>query len=240
MQRGDLRTTILVRSGKDTTSAWLSESIINDMIDDANTWVSGYRKWAFSEGRASTTFASLVTDEDGLLRGELPENWKTDSIRMMTIGGKIVDKKEYTTFRKFLEQNSPTNKRYFTDLARSYYVNAGIDISGTVTVYGQYTPARIADGDANDLTEIPVTSLDETTEALIQEVLSYIASRDQNDNLASSKHEKAEKILINLWNRIQEEQSNYQSASVEGMWKRIDILQGAAVDDLNNPNRWLS
>lgn len=227
---GDIQTNVLVKANMSTTLAFLTDTILNDFIDDAHKFCSGYKKWPFTEGRVSTTFASLVTDEDGILVGEYPEGWKSDSIRRLSIGGKRVDKKEFYKFHEFLEDFLSDTDRIYSDHGRRYYINPNIDISGTVTAWGQYTPATI---DRTDLTSITVFEGEqEGNEAIIEETLSYIENKKKDLPKSIAHHKRATDILDGLWERIQGEQYGYQLPDGDGMFERFDVLEGAMRDDL--------
>src|SRR3990167_2626147 len=111
----EIQNEILVRLGVSSTVAYYTDAIILEWITQAHKWAAGYKKWPFTEGRVSTTFASLYTNEDGYLTGVYPEGWKPDSIRLLTIGGKRVDKKNFYKFQEFLEDNPASTERLFTD-----------------------------------------------------------------------------------------------------------------------------
>jgi len=42
MTRSDILTEILVRSGKDTTSSWVSETHLENWINQSHRWGAGY------------------------------------------------------------------------------------------------------------------------------------------------------------------------------------------------------
>src|SRR3990167_9119874 len=88
----DITTEVLVRSQQNTTSGHITDTMLNDWLTEKHRWAASFKKWPFTEGRVSTTFASLATDEDGNSRGEFPEGWKPESIRQMKIDGKWVQK----------------------------------------------------------------------------------------------------------------------------------------------------
>lgn len=238
---GDIRNDVLAKLNHTTTMAFYTEAILGTWINEAQSWAAAYRKWPFTEGRVSTTFASLVNDEDGMLRGDYPEGFKSDSIKYLTIGGKMVSKKEFTTFRKFLEDNSGNtlgdSGRIFSDFNRNYYINPKIDLSGTVTAYGQYIPASMDTTDLNALTFFSGAN-DDGNEAISLEVQSYGKRREDKTQEAEFLHKEAQAVLDRIWDNYLLEQSNYQSASTEGMFKRFDILSGNSIEEVNNPNRW--
>lgn len=225
MTKNDLKIQILTRGGWDTTYT-VPEATLDTYVDRSHRFASGYYKWPFTEGRVSTTFASLVTNEDGYLRGEYPEGWKSDSIRLLHIGGKQVDKKEFYQFTKFLEDNSSATDRIFSDFARQYYINPNIDLSGTVTVWGQYVPAPLADEDT------VFTGEDEGNEAIVEMGMSYVYKRLGKSQEARLHEQTSRGILEEVWKRIQAEQFAYQVPDNEGMFKRIDVIDGGLTDDI--------
>jgi len=233
----DIRNDVLVQSNISTTVAFITETILNDWINKSHTWAAAFYKWPFTEGRVSTTFASLVTQEDGYLRGEFPENWKSDSIRLLTIDGKEVKKLNIYSFRKFLEDNSGSDDRIYSDFGRSYFVNPNIDVSGTVTVWGQYTPAEI---DVTDLTANTIFSNNEEegNEAIVEEVLSFVKKRQQKTTESVAHHQKAVEILNGIWKRIQDEQFQYQQQGDDGMFERIDFIRGVTRNDAFKRDVW--
>lgn len=233
----DIRNDILVKLNQTTTVAFYTETILNDWIDEAYIWAAAVHKWPFTEGRVSTTYASLVTDEDGSLRGEYPEGWKSDSIRQLWIDRKRVQKLNHEDFYRFREDRPDADDRVFTDFGRLYYVNPRIDVSGTVTVWGQYLPADI-DWTDNVATTVFSNSEEEGNTAITEEVLSYAYLREKNPQEAQLHHQRALEILEGIWKRITDEQFGYQTKD-RGMWKWFDTISGGGRDDVNNPNRFV-
>ena len=232
----EIKSEFLVRNQTSTTIGFYTDDILNDWADMAHKYAAGYKKWPFTEGRSSTTFASLVTDEDSLLRGEYPEGWKSDSIRIMRIGGKSVDKKDYAKFRQFLEDNESADDRFFSDRARQYFVNPNIDLSGTVTVWGQYTPASFTGTDTTENTVF--LGEQEGNEAIVEMMMSYAKKREKNlgESLAHAK--EANRILDELYKRISDEQFEYDSPPDDGMFQRIDVLEGGLRSDVFNRDQF--
>lgn len=219
MTKNDIKIQVLVRGGWSTTYT-IPEANLDLFVDRAHQFAAGYKKWPFTEGRVSTTFASLVTNEDGYLAGEYPEGWKSDSIRLMKIGGYEIGKREFYKFTKFLEDYSGDDERIFSDYARRYYINPNIDVSGTVTVWGQFTPASLVDN--NTVFEGET----EGDEAIIQMTMSYVYERLGEDSNAKSREATSRGILEELWARLQAEQHAYKLPPSDGMFERFDVLKG--------------
>lgn len=227
MIKNDIKIQTLARGGWSTTYT-ITEANLDLFVDRGHQFSAGYKKWPFTEGRVSTTYASLVTNEDSYLVGEYPEGWKSDSIRLLKIGGYEIGKREFYKFTKFLEDYPSNNDRIFSDYARRYYINPRIDVSGTVTCWGQYTPASLADNNTVFAGET------EGDEAIIEMVMSYVYKR-LGDGRNAEKHEQtSRRILEELWKRISDEQYNYQVPPDDGMFKRFDVLKGGYEEENEN------
>jgi len=226
---GEITAEVLVRNNRTTTDSFITDAMLNDWFVQAHKWASSYKKWPFSEGRASTTFASLITDETDWLRGEYPEGWKNDSIRMMTIGGKKVQKTNFYEFQKYLEDRPDDTKRIFTDYGRLYFINPRIDLSGTVSVWGQYTPTI----DVTDHTAQTIFSphTEEGNEAIVEKMTSYLKRREHLPDEAELHDQRASLKLEEIWKSIGDEQYGYQPTNSEGMWKRLDAVNGGYHED---------
>lgn len=236
---GDIITEVLVRNNRSTTDGFISDVMLQGWVKDAHAWATSYHKWPVTEGRNSTTFASYVTNEDGYLQGSYPEGWKSDSIRSLTIGGKKVTKTNFYKFQKFLEDNPNAADRIFTDRARTIYVNPNIDLTGTVTAWGQYMPIL----DVTDMTSTTVFSDadEEGNEAIVFAVSSYLFDREspstslvRGKQVSASivKFQKATEILDLIWKRVGDEQFGYNTTQDDGMFKRFDVLRGGFKEDL--------
>jgi hypothetical protein len=234
---GDLRTEFFVRSQSSSTLAFYTDEITGDWADQAHKWAAGYKKWPFTEGRVSTTFASLSTSEDGYLVGEYPEGWKSDSLRLLTVGGKRFNKKNFYKFQSFIEDNPSADDKLFTDFGRRFYINPNASgLSGTVVVWGQYTPATI------DNTDPSVTTVfsgeEDGNDAIVEKMIALAKTREKKLNEAIAHEKKASLILDELWKKIQDEQFGYQDTDNEGMFKRIDIVGGGFRDDTYNRDQF--
>lgn len=236
---GDIITEVLVRNNRTTTDQFITDSMLQGWLKNAHMAVTAYHKWPATEGRNSTTFASYVTNEDGYLQGVYPEGWKSDSIRSLTIGGKKVTKVDFYKFQKFMEDNPNDSARIFTDRARVIYLNPRIDLSGTVTAWGQYTPIL----DVTDLTATTVFSDadEEGNEAIVETMTSYLFRREspsvsaKGGNLVSpsiAALKRASDILDLVWKRVGDEGFGYMSTDDDGMFKRFDVVNGGFNDDL--------
>ena len=233
---GDIKNEFLVRNQSSTLVGFYTDTMLSDWLDAAHKWAAGYKKWVFTEGRVSTTFASLVTNEDGYLSGEYPEGWKADSIRIMTIGGKRLEKKVYAKFQSFLEDNSGNNDRMYTDFGLQYFVNPNIDLSGSVSVWGQYTPT---DFDPTGSTEQTVfRDTENGNEAILEMMFSYAKKREKKLSESVAHVQEAKRILDEIDRVIDDEQFNYHGVNDDGMFKRINIVDGNFEDDSLNRNQF--
>ncbi|MEK7180246.1 MAG: hypothetical protein AAB706_02120 [Patescibacteria group bacterium] len=224
MNKGDIITEVLVRTGKNTASGWLSDTFLNDWVSQSHQWAAGFKKWPFTEGRISTTYST--TEEWDF------EGYKADSFRFMQIGGKRLRKLNFADYQIFKEESPSANDRVFSDFGGLVFINPNIDLSGTLTAWGQYAPAKF---DATDLTENTVFSEgnDEGNQAVIEEIIGFIFKRDGKKDDALKQHQIASALLAELWQRIQDEQYAYQTHSDRGgMFERFDVLRGGASDEI--------
>lgn len=237
-----------------TTVAFYTEQIIKDWYDQAHVWAAAQYKWPFNEGRYSTTAASAATNEDGWTTLQYPEGFKPDSVRLMTVGGKRFDKKNFYKWQRFIEDNPNDTSKIYSDFGRTLYVNPrASDFSGTVTMWGQfnipesgYDTSSSGIGDPSNTT-IFTDIADEGNEAIVEKMLSYAFTREKtpvsgagsNAVSISSSHEAlAQNILQSIWEGITNEQYNYQDTQNEGMWKRFDITRGGFKEDVFRRDQW--
>jgi len=227
MNRGDIKTEVLVRSGKDTTSAWTSEAFLNDWINQSHRWAAGYKPWVWTEGRTSTTYTT-VEEWDF-------EGYKADSFRLVQVGGKLLRKLNFEDYQIFKEESPSANDRVFSDFGGLVFVNTSIDASGTLTAWGQFMPANIPDGDgatADDLDTVFSEGGDEGNEAIVLDVLSKIAKRDNKKDESAALRNEAKVTLEELWKRTLDEQYQYQTHEDRGgLWKRFNVLTGRDTSD---------
>ena len=220
---GDIKTDVIVKLGISTTSAYYTDAILNSWIQQGTRWASSFKKWPFTEGRISTTFTG--TEEWSF------ESYKADSFRLMQIGGKRLNKLNFEDYQIFREEDESGSDRVYSDFGRLVFINPNIDLSGTLTAWGQYQPADI---DITDLTATTVFSNgdEEGNEAIVEEVLSFANIRERKEGEANAHHVKATQILDGVYKKVADEQFQYQTHRTRGgMWKRINVIDGGVEDD---------
>ncbi|MAH46497.1 hypothetical protein CMI37_11735 [Candidatus Pacearchaeota archaeon] len=227
---GDIETEFLVRMQQSTTVAFITDTILDDWVDQAHVWASAYKKWPFTEGRNSTTYASV---EEFVY----PEGFKSDSIRYLKVGTKRLKKVLFREYQNYREDSDTGEDLIFSDFGGLYYINPNADISGTVTAYGQFTPR---DFDRTDLTEVTVFSdrEEEGNEAIIEKMMNYAKTREKKFAEADAHDLRAKTMLEEVWKRITDEQFGYQGHKSAGIWQRIDVERGARVSDLDIEDRF--
>lgn len=219
----DISTDFIRKLGISTTSAYYSDAIIGSWAQQATRFATSYKKWPHTEGRVSTTFAS--TEEWSF------EGYKADTFRLLQIDSKRLNKLNFEDYQIFREEDSSGSDRVYTDFGRLVFINPNIDLSGTLTAYGQYTPVDI---DITDLTATTVFSGkdEEANEAIVQEMISYAKTREKKSTEAEFFHKRALAILDGLWQRIQDEGYGYQTHRTRGgMFKRINVIDSGVEDD---------
>lgn len=227
---GEIITEVLVRNNRTTTDGFITDTIIQKWAKDAHTWATSLHKWPFTEGKNSTTYTTSVTDDMGNTVISYPEGWKADSIRILTIGGKRLQKMDFASFLRFIERNTTSTERIYSDFGRQIYVNTNADVSGTLTAYGQYTPAFFT-----DLTDTSVVTLfsnfdEEGNEAIVEKMSSYLKRREHLTEEAELHDQRATAKLEEVWKRIQDEQYAYQTKD-QPMFEYFDVLNGDGGSD---------
>lgn len=222
---GDIRDDVIKKLGISTTDAFYTEALLNNWCKQGIRWATAFKKWPFTEGRVSTTFVA-GTEEWSF------EGYKADSFRIMQIGGKRLEKLNFEDYQISKEEQPSATDRVFSDFGRLVFINPSIDLSGTLTAYGQYNPADI---DVTDLTATTPFSNgdDEGNEAIVEEILSYANTREKKEKEAGYHHGRAVQILNGVWERVADEQFNYKTSRARGgMFQRFNVLAGGFRDDL--------
>jgi len=231
----DIKDDIIIQLGVSTSVGFYTDAILDDWIDKAHKWSAAYKKWPMTEGRVTTTY---VADSTSVEVGfNYPEGWKADSIRLLQVGGARFKKLNFGKYQEFREDWPNDQRKVFSDFGALYFINPRADVSGTTTLWGQFTPATL---DATDNTAVTIFSdfAEEGNEAIIEEVISYAKKKEKKLQESFAHHEKAKVILNEIWERIKDEQFGYQVVEDEGLFKRIDIVEGDFFSDLVRRNRW--
>jgi hypothetical protein len=228
---GDIITQVLIRNNRTTTDAFITDLTIQGWLKDAHVWAAGQKKWPMTEGKNSTTAASLTSSPEGYTRLSYPEGFKADSIRLLTVDGKRFYKKNFYKFQQFIEDNPNDTSKIYTDYGREILINPNAsDVSGTVVAWGQYMPIL----DVTDMTAKTIFSDfdEEGNEAIVLKMTSYLKTREHEIELAEKKEQEATMKLDGIKGLINEEQYNYQDTLNDGMFKRFDVLRGGFRDDI--------
>lgn len=222
----DIRTEFLVRLHGNTAYSWFTDTILNDWTNQAHRFAASYKKWAFTEGRVETTYAADSND-----RGTVyPEGWKTDSIRILQVGGKRFQKINFYDYLAYREDYTSGADKVYSDHGRLYFINPNADASGTTTLWGQFLPAQLDTTNANATTVFSGAE-EEGNYAIIELMESYFSTRNDDPEQSEFHFKRAENILNTLWQKIQDEQFAYQTKD-RGLWKRFDVLEGTKQDEL--------
>ena len=217
---------VLVRGGVSTTTTasggLYTDAVLAGWFGDAYRWATSYKKWPFTEGRASTTYAQE--------ENTYPEGWKTDSLRFLTVDGERYQKLNFEDYRIFRDEQSDATDKVFSDFGRVYYINPNV-ASGTTVLYGQYTPAAIVETIVDTgIATVFSDGEEEANEAIVEEMLRYAMDREKKPNEAELHHKRAVEILERLWKNHADEQFAYQNKN-RGMFERIDIVNGDYYSD---------
>ena len=231
----EIRTDVLDKAGINTTSAFYTQDMINNWIQQAHRWATSYKKWVHTEGRVTTTFTAgsgAGSDEWNF------EGLKADSIRIMKIGDDVFEKINFEDYLIFRDEEPDGSDNVYTDFGRIVFINPNTEASGTLTVYAQYTPLDIDVTDESAETVFSNTE-QEGNEAIVEKVLSFIKKRERKEAEAQTHEANAIRILESLKGVIDDEQYAYKTHDARGgMWKRVNILGGALQDELFNRDQF--
>ena len=214
---GDLQDEFLVRGNIATAVGFVNDTILNDWTRMAAVWAAAQHKYPFSEGRVSTTFSAI---EEWNFEG-----YKADSFRLIQIGGKRLKKLDFRNYQIFREEEASSDERVFSDFGRTLFINPNVDLTGTLTAWGQYTP--VVDPTAKADTTIFSDADEEGNEAILLEMLAYLKDREKKPIESKAYHDRATGLLNGIWNRVLDEQYQYQThPDSGGMFRRFDVLRG--------------
>ena len=222
--RDDIFTEVLVRNNRTTTDGFITDTMLKAWFSDAHLWAASFHKWPFTEGRVSSTYTSA--QEEWVFEG-----YKADSFRIVQIGGKRLQKLNFEDYQIMKEEEPSVNDRVYSDFGRIMFINTNIDASGTLTAYGQYQPVI-------DVTNETGTTIfsgydEEGNEAIVEKMTGYMKRREHLAQEAELHDQRAVAKLQEVWQRIEDEQSLYQTHPDRGgIFKRFDVLRGAQEDEL--------
>jgi hypothetical protein len=234
---GDIITEVLVRNNRTTTDGFITDTIIQGWLKAAHIWAAGYKKWPMTEGKSSTSSGSATTSAEGYTTLAYPEGFKADSIRLLTVGGKRFQKKNFYKFQSFVEDNSSDTSKVYTDYARQLLINPNAsDFSGTVVMWGQYMPIL----DVTDMTAKTIFSDydEEGNEGIVKKMTSYLKDREHLPTESVLFDKQASDKLDAVKGLINDEQSNYLDTLNDGMWKRFDVTRGGFKEDIFRRDQW--
>lgn len=227
--QNDIITEVLVRNNRSTTDSFITDAMLQGWYFDAHTWASSLYKWPFTEGRVSTTWVS--TEEWSF------EGYKSDSFRIVTVGGYQLKKLNFRDYLTFREKEPTGTDRVFSDYGGIVFINPYLDVSGTLTAWGQYTPYL-------DVTDYTAQTLfsgkdEEGNEALVEKMTSYLKRREHEISESELHDTRAGNKLAEIWKRVLDEQALYQThPDTGGMFERFDVLNGGITDELFNRDQF--
>lgn len=225
MDKTDIVNQVLVRLGASTTLGYYTDTMMLDWFKLAHKYATSYKKWPFTEGKESTTFSSSTEEY------EYPEGWRPDSIRMLQVGGKRHQKLNFEDYQRFREDNPSSSDRVFSDYVDRYFINPNTDASGTITVWGQYTP--YFDVTDEDFTTVFSDVEEDGNEAIVQKMMGYAMEKEKKTQESMACYAKSKELLDGIWKRIQDEQYAYQTKN-RGMFKYFDVITGSGSNEDEN------
>jgi len=225
---GNIINEVLVRNNRTTTDSFISDTMLEDWLREANNYCVSQYKWPLSEVRDQTT---AWTGTEEVAYSSFGINFKADSIRILQIGGKRLQKINFEKYQDFREDLPSSTEKYFSDFGRVLFINPNCGLNGTIAAFGQYM--AVIDPTDTTATTIFSTFDEEGNEALVEKMTSYMKRREHLPQEAELHDQRADMVLAKLWKKIQNEQYEYQSGSEsDGLWKRFDAVEGGFSDTL--------
>lgn len=231
---GDIITELLVRNNRTTTDGFITDTTLRNWFTNANNYCTTFKKWPYSEVRDKSYAWTGAEEVDYSV---FTVDYKADAIRIMKIGENRLEKMNFEDYLTFREERPSATDRVFSDFGRVLFVNPYADVSGTMSVFGQYT-AKV---DATDLTANTVFSPydDEGNEAIIEKMTAYLKRREHLPDEAELHDGRADQKLTQLWEKVQSEQYKYKTGKdTDGMFSFFDVIEGGYRDDLYNTNQF--
>ena len=227
----DIKNEVLVRLSASTTLGFYTDAILNSWFNDAYSWAASFKKWPFTERRDNTATWSSGTEDYAY-----PSDFRSDGIRLLQVGTRRLQKLTFEDYQIFREEEDSADDRVWADFGRRFYINPNVDSSGTITVWGQYTPVPV------DVTDTTVTTVfsdaeEEGNEAIVEKILEFAKTKEKKMQESLVHRQKAVDILDAIWKRIGDEQFLAHTKN-RGMFKRINILSGATEDELLKRDQW--
>lgn len=225
---GDIMNEFLARAYSSTTVGFFSDARVKDWIQQGHQMAAAYKKWPHTQGRLSTTYASV---EEWVFEGYRP-----DAFRIVQVGGKRLQKVNYEDYLNYKEDQPSGQEKIFSSYGGTMFINTAADISGTLTVFGQFVPSL----DITDLTATTIFSASspDANEAIVEYMMFVAKSREKKFRQEALGHRQlAESILDRAWKNYEDEQFANQTKD-RSMFKRFDILSGRGIDDLNRRDQF--
>lgn len=198
-------------------STFWTPTMLEGWINRGVIWATNFRPWPFTEkaeytkSRANARYYDYPDDTaDG------PSAFKSDSIRLCQIeqdDGTMAEytKLRYNDFMKYLEDNPTGTDKVFSDYRRRYFINPVVTVSDrNISVWGQEKAKElVADTDETAFSEGEETG----DQAIILYAKSIALKKARRYNEATAEITEATNLLLEIWKRIQEEQSQYRTKS---------------------------
>lgn len=139
---------------------WTSSQLVS-WLNQAMIYCCGYKKWPFTED-IDISLTTIASKEDY----NYPLKFKSDSIRILTIDGKMYEKIRYDDYLRYKEDDPTGTDRVFSDYKRVIYINPDAFSAGkTITIYGQVTPISLTSGKTGVATATTANKLVDATKS---------------------------------------------------------------------------
>lgn len=189
-----------------------SDADLQDYINTGGREAYDADFWDFAEHSKTATL-----DATAMTNGYVayPPDFQPSSIYYLTINGKEFDKKNFTSFKRYFQENTTATDKYWAEFKRLLFFNVNAASAGqAIDVYGKRN-YRVLSADADLLPFSPDQDNEEMSGNNAIILLAYSealsSEKKKNPTQAKTEREKAFAILTILSNQLKQGRALEQS-----------------------------
>lgn len=222
MTLGELRQALVDDLSVETTDTFFSTAVLNRFVNRAVQWAANYRNW-------QETQRAVKRDSEASEYYNYPENFKTDSIEILTFNGERYKKVLFREYEEYKEQHSGGGgKKIWADFRRRYFIHPAPTAAGVknIKIWGHEVPDEMSD-DA-DTHPFDNQSMIEEAIQLYALGLALRKSRGTFFEKGRAMQGDALVILAEAWDNQVSDQADYMSETTEA-FEHTDFLNYGGV-----------
>lgn len=220
MTNAELKTAIRDDLSIATGDLFYSDAYIQRIANRAVKWLADLHMWQQTQYASKFTTTS---DDVGDEYINYPEDFKTDSIWKLTVGGENYDRidfSEYLTYQE--EEDGSATDEIYSDHRRQIFINPTLSAAGVeVAIHGHQIPTTMsADADTH-----PFAGEADLEEAILKYAIGTALKKGRGTLYAQGVAEinAARSIADKVWETQKKNQAKYQTKDAE-MFEFFDVL----------------